>query len=51
MCNGNKSLELKAYVYLLYCMEAQKLIVQEAFETWRGDLEQNDDVCIIGVKV
>jgi serine phosphatase RsbU (regulator of sigma subunit) len=32
-------------------MEDQKTIIDEAFESWRGDLEQIDDVCIIGVKV
>jgi len=32
-------------------MEAQKNIIDEAFETWRGNLEQIDDVCVIGVRV
>ena len=32
-------------------MEEQKTIIDEAFEDWRGSLEQIDDVCIIGVKV
>jgi serine phosphatase RsbU (regulator of sigma subunit) len=31
-------------------MEKQKQLIDEAFETWKGDLEQVDDVCIIGVK-
>jgi serine phosphatase RsbU (regulator of sigma subunit)/Tfp pilus assembly protein PilF len=32
-------------------MEEQKSIVDKTFETWRGSLEQIDDVCVIGVKV
>jgi serine phosphatase RsbU (regulator of sigma subunit) len=32
-------------------MEEQKTIIDEAFETWRGNLEQIDDVCVIGVQV
>jgi serine phosphatase RsbU (regulator of sigma subunit) len=32
-------------------MEEQKTIIDEAFETWRRDLEQIDDVCVIGVRV
>jgi len=32
-------------------MENQKELLDEAFETWRGDLEQIDDVCMIGVRV
>ncbi|MDF1673911.1 MAG: tetratricopeptide repeat protein [Vicingaceae bacterium] len=32
-------------------MEEQKAIIDEAFETWRGSLEQIDDVCVIGVRI
>ena len=32
-------------------MEKQKQKLQDAFENWRGQLEQVDDVCIIGVKI
>ncbi|MBK6265383.1 SpoIIE family protein phosphatase [Marivirga sp. S37H4] len=32
-------------------MNEQKEILQKSFEDWKGDLEQVDDVCIIGVKV
>lgn len=32
-------------------MESQRDKLQEAFETWSGDLEQVDDVCIIGVRI
>jgi serine phosphatase RsbU (regulator of sigma subunit) len=29
----------------------QKNIIDKAFEDWRGDLEQVDDVCVIGIKI
>ena len=32
-------------------MQKQKEIIDEAFEKWKGNLEQLDDVCVIGVKV
>jgi len=32
-------------------MEGQKQIIDAAFENWRGDLEQLDDVCVIGVRI
>lgn len=32
-------------------MDEQKTIIDMNFETWRGDLEQIDDVCVIGVRV
>ena len=32
-------------------MDDQKNILENSFATWRGKLEQVDDVCIIGVKV
>jgi serine phosphatase RsbU (regulator of sigma subunit)/Tfp pilus assembly protein PilF len=32
-------------------MEDQKIIIDETFETWKGSLEQIDDVCVIGVRV
>lgn len=32
-------------------MEEQKKEIDEAFEKWKGDLDQIDDVCVIGVKV
>ncbi len=31
-------------------MDRQKTLLDEAFEDWRGDLEQLDDVCVIGVR-
>lgn len=32
-------------------MTRQKEILDQTFERWRGELEQLDDVCVIGVKV
>ncbi len=32
-------------------MEQQYQLIDEAFENWKGDLEQLDDVCIIGVRI
>ena len=32
-------------------MEDQKSTIDQTFETWRGNLEQIDDVCIIGVRL
>jgi serine phosphatase RsbU (regulator of sigma subunit)/tetratricopeptide (TPR) repeat protein len=29
----------------------QQLLLQRNFESWRGDLEQVDDVCVIGIKI
>ncbi len=32
-------------------MEKQKQIIDNAFEKWRGNTEQIDDVCVIGVRI
>jgi len=32
-------------------MEEQRLLIDNAFEDWRGDVEQIDDVCVIGVRI
>ena len=32
-------------------MEKQKQLMEEAYEKWRGNIEQIDDVCVIGVKI
>ena len=31
-------------------MEEQKRIIENTFENWKGNIEQLDDVCVIGVK-
>ena len=32
-------------------MEKQRELIDEAFENWKGSLEQLDDVCVIGVRI
>jgi len=32
-------------------MGKQKHLMDEAYEKWRGNIEQIDDVCVIGVKI
>jgi hypothetical protein len=32
-------------------MEKQKEKLDQVFESWKGDLEQIDDVCVIGIRV
>ncbi len=32
-------------------MDEQRSYIDEVFEKWRGDLEQVDDVCVIGVRI
>jgi serine phosphatase RsbU (regulator of sigma subunit) len=32
-------------------MDEQRELIDKSFEDWKGDLEQVDDVCIIGVKI
>jgi len=51
-----KKFKTKAFRKLLLSiqdksMETQRELIDSAFETWRGDLEQIDDVCVIGVRV
>jgi tetratricopeptide (TPR) repeat protein len=51
-----KKLKSKAFRELLLsiqdkAMEEQKTIIDEAFNSWKGDFEQIDDVCVIGVKI
>ena len=51
-----KKFKSKAFRQLLLSiqdktMEDQRILIDEAFETWRGNLEQIDDVCVIGVRI
>lgn len=32
-------------------MEVQRSLIYDSFEKWKGDLEQVDDVCIIGIRI
>ena len=50
-----KKFKVKAFRELLLsiqdkAMEEQNTIINETFETWIGDLEQIDDVCVVGVR-
>ncbi|MBI2258769.1 MAG: SpoIIE family protein phosphatase [Flavobacteriia bacterium] len=40
---------LKEIAYLP--MEKQSVLVQEKFDSWKGDYDQVDDVCVLGVKI
>lgn len=51
-----KKFKTKAFRELLLSiqdqsMDNQKNTIDKVFEDWRGDLEQIDDVCVIGVRV
>ncbi|TXB64798.1 tetratricopeptide repeat protein [Vicingus serpentipes] len=51
-----KKFKAKAFRELLLSsqdspMEEQRTIIDNAFENWRGNLEQIDDVCVIGVRI
>ena len=51
-----KKFKTKAFRELLLSiqdksMDEQNLFLNETFETWRGNHEQVDDVCVIGVKI
>ncbi len=48
-----KSLNFKKYLMSIanFPIQEQKELLYQEFENWRGDLEQIDDVCVIGVKL
>lgn len=51
-----KKFKYKAFRELLLnlnnnSMNEQKVILNETFEKWQGNLEQVDDVCVMGVKI
>jgi serine phosphatase RsbU (regulator of sigma subunit)/Tfp pilus assembly protein PilF len=51
-----KKFKAKAFKELLLSiqdksMKEQQQIIDTAFEQWKGDLEQVDDVCVIGVRI
>jgi serine phosphatase RsbU (regulator of sigma subunit) len=52
---GKKFMKKKFYELLLasnrHSMQEQSRIIFKAFEEWRGDLEQVDDVCVIGIRI
>lgn len=46
-----KTMEEKLLAIHQLPMNQQKLIMDELIEEWMGDLEQNDDICLIGVRI
>jgi len=32
-------------------LQEQKIVLQNNFDSWRGNLEQVDDVCVVGIKI
>lgn len=53
---GGKKFKSKALKELLlsiqiHSLEEQKKMIDQAFETWKGKMEQIDDVCLIGVQI
>ncbi|MDQ3046998.1 MAG: tetratricopeptide repeat protein [Bacteroidota bacterium] len=46
-----KQLQQKLISIHALSMEEQKVVIQNNFNEWKGNLEQVDDVCIIGLKV
>jgi tetratricopeptide (TPR) repeat protein len=46
-----KQLQEKLLTISSLDMDKQKAILDETIETWKSDIEQTDDVCIIGIKV
>ena len=52
----NKKFKMKSFKELLLniqkeTMVDQKAILNSSFDTWKGDFEQIDDVCVFGVRV
>ncbi|MFL2579053.1 MAG: SpoIIE family protein phosphatase [Parvicellaceae bacterium] len=52
---GKKYMSGKFYKFLLSIsnenMEKQSKLIESEFERWKGNIEQIDDVCVMGVKV
>lgn len=51
-----KKFKSKAFKELLlsiqdYSMENQKKLLLDSFESWKGEIEQLDDVCVMGIKI
>jgi serine phosphatase RsbU (regulator of sigma subunit) len=51
-----KKFKYKPFKNLLLSIQKEKMddqykIIKETFDNWRGDLEQIDDVCVLGVKI
>jgi len=53
---GGKKLKSKGFIAILQSvqqmsMEEQSFVLEQNFLDWKGDLEQIDDVCVIGLRV
>ena len=53
---GGKKFKSKQLQSLIQAISTEPMAVQkqklnDAFETWKGNLEQIDDVCILGIRV
>jgi serine phosphatase RsbU (regulator of sigma subunit) len=52
---GKKFMKKRFYELLLsinpFTMNEQHQMIIQAFEGWRGELEQVDDVCVIGIRI
>ena len=51
-----KKIKLKTFKDLVVMnageeMEMQKLLLNKFFENWKGDLDQIDDICVLGLKI
>gem|GEM_PF-6907951 len=42
--------EMLASIYTL-SMEQQKQIISDIFDGWRGEIEQTDDITVVGIKL
>ena len=48
---GSKKFKQLLHRYSSLSMEDQKKELDNFFEKWKGDYEQVDDVCVIGIRV
>ncbi len=48
-----KRAQLKALFYSIasYSVKRQKQIIENSFDEWKGEIEQVDDVCVLGIRI
>ena len=56
VCCENKKFKYKQFSEVLLqnhklSLQKQSELLNMAFDNWKGDLEQVDDVCVIGIKI
>ncbi|MBK9591226.1 MAG: hypothetical protein IPO32_06910 [Crocinitomicaceae bacterium] len=49
--NTNKTFKDKLALVAGLSFNEQRLLIDSEFETWKGDLEQLDDVCVLGIRI